>query len=134
MPKKQIKNSKKFNEITEPVHVRLEKPITLRKRVLSTTIDITRMMQTYSQLKQIRETKVELISNIGKVYGEIKRFTRKLEDQDLPSLPRYLEEKDEMHGEISVEENKTIEKELPNSEIEKLKAELADIEKKLGKI
>lgn len=120
----------------QPVHVMIENPINLRKSILSSALDVTRLQKTYAELKEIREAKVSLIDIFSSIHTDLKHIIKGLEKGDLPKLT-IKEADEETYEEVKVTEHiekKPVAEKVGNSEIDALKAELEAIEKKLGNI
>src|SRR3989338_2880432 len=145
MQKKNVKTyqtasqSKKFAAGSEqPLHIMISSPLYLRKSVLSCALDITKMLKTYAELKQIREAKLTLIDSFRTVHSEIRKTLRDLEKENLPkfSVKEHTEERHEESRDFEPSERKqmVVEEVVSNSEIDMLKEELAQIEKKLSQL
>lgn len=129
MQKKHTKSDKEIK--AEPIHVRLNKPTTLRKALLGASIDVTRMLKTYAELKEIKEMKADLFNSYQDINSDINKLVRHLEKNGLP--PVFFKEFE--HEEVKIEKKEPFVKEkVVDSEIERLKSELADIERKLGNL
>ncbi len=105
------------------VHVRLNKPTSIRKEILKTAIDVTKIIQDAESLNVLRSSELALIWELKSIGKEIESLQKNLVEKDLPKLPIERQEKLKVH----VEEVKL--KEV--SDIDRLKAELAAIENKL---
>ncbi len=121
------KKIKAGNAWEEPVHVQIARPITVRKNILSATIDVTRILKTHEELKDIREEKHDILVSLKGVHSEIFELARGFEKKGLPLV--HLPE-DKKHKEYEFD-HKSVKEVVVNSEINRLKAELGDIERKL---
>ena len=119
------KNSKKENT-KEFIHVKINKPIALRKEILKTAINTTKLMQTYSGLTLLRQAKKALIEDLRTLRNDIVLNERQLQEL-LPKLPeeQVNEEQNEIHKVETLKED---------HDIEKLKKELFAIESKLKEL
>ncbi len=139
MPKKKIKSHQSFNkkvdhESDEPVHVMFNTPLEFRKTLIGAQLDTAKMLGTYAELKSVRENKLILVQNFYTIYSNIRKLLTNLEKR----LPDIKEDKTLVKEQV-ITSVKNIEKPkseelISNSEIEKLKAELAGIEKRLGEL
>ena len=115
------------------VHVKLENPLTVRRNILGSALDSARMLKTYSELKEVKKMKQGIIEDFTNVYDEIKILFRRLEHEELPSV--VLDEKTEEPKEVAVKPLRVQAKErIVGSEIDRLKAELDAIEKRLSSL
>ena len=118
--------AKNVNEEEQVVHIRLDRPINLRKEVLRTAIDVTKIMQECGEIMILRNSELVLLEDLNGLSKEIEMLSKKL-DNNLPELPREKVEREKYveKEEVEVEEI---------SDIAKLKAELAAIESKLKEL
>src|SRR3989338_5695932 len=94
MAKKQDTKKEHRSKLSDPVHVRLERPVALRKNILGATIEVTKMLKTYAELKHITDTKATILNKYRSIYNDINGLVRHFEREDLPPVPLYeLEEK-----------------------------------------
>lgn len=126
--------SEKNNE--DPIHVMLDSPIDLRKGVLGSALDLTKMLKTYAELKEIRETKFALMDGMRGLYNDMNKLLREFEKHNLPHVPEKEIESEGLHETHISEEHFEMPKieSVGNAEIDKLKAELEAIERKLSSL
>ena len=132
MAKKQDTKKEHRGKLSDPVHVRLERPVALRKNILGATIEVTKMLKTYAELKYIRDIKATVLNKYRSIHNDINGLVRHFEREDLPPVPLY--ELDEKIERKKIKEEKIVVKGVTDGEIEKLKEELANIESKLNKL
>ncbi len=126
--KQQVKKLTQDNEGVV-VHVRVESPLIMRKNILNCALDSARLLKTYSEIKDLKRTKDDILIDLTEVNSELRGLMKYLE-RKLPELPHegHIEEKQE----IKVSPVKiNIKNKVETNEIDQLKAELEQIEKKL---
>ncbi len=131
---KKIRNHQHSNvklESDEPLHVKIDMPIALRKEVLGAAIGTTNLLRWYLELKSIREHKQQLLDAFKRVYQDIKKLTNELHKQ-LPVIYFEQLEKQETKIEVSKKEELVQEETTPHDEISLLKKQLEEIESKLN--
>lgn len=125
----------KSNESSQPIHIRLENPLDLRKKILSAAITSSKMLQAYSQLQEIQDHRKAVLNSLDSKLKEINALTKKFRQQ-IPAI-RYKEDLPKIRvEEVKIVSAPKIIKEIPatntrDSEVDQLKKELADIEHKL---
>ncbi len=132
----QVIHHKTSGESEQPLHVMIEDPINLRKSVLSSALDVTKLLKTYTELKEIRKSKAMLTETFISLHTDIKKIVRDFE-KELPklSIPELNKENNEKVETIEhVESKPAVTQKIGSSEIDSLKAELEEIEKKLGNL
>ena len=133
MQKKSNKNTR--NDINQPIHVKLETPLNLRKKILTAAIASSKMLQAYSQLEEIQEERKAILSDVDATFKEINILTKKFRSllpnihlhEDLPKIKEEIKYPIKLTPEV---------KEIPatntrDSEVDQLKKELAEIDHKL---
>lgn len=149
MPRKR-KVSKKKVSVAEPIHLKLDKPVTLRKHVLGATIDVARMLKSYEELKRVRETKNNIYDSLHKLCDRMAKFEKDIDDTGIVGLAEdekpSTKKEDILDSKPREEDFIELEKKIPkvkksrpipkkktvvHSEIDDLKSELANIEKEL---
>ncbi len=123
----QNKNLRKNINNEETIHVMLNEPILLRKLILKAAIESVKLQHNYSELKSLQELQTKHFKKLSGIHKEIKVLEKNLENSDMPKVSEeykdVLEEiEDSMNESLNVKED-------PN--IERLKKELEEIEKKL---
>lgn len=118
-----VKNVKEEEQV---VHIKLDRPVNLRKGVLRAAIDVTKIMQECEEIVILRNSELVLLEDLKVLNKEIEMLSKKL-DNNLPELPR-----EEVEREKYVEKREVEVEEI--SDIAKLKAELAAIESKLKEL
>jgi len=111
----------------EVFYVGLNNPKEIRKSVLESTRDIIQVIKTQDSLKQIRTKKYVLIEELKNQMVQIDNLMNRLK-RALPSS----REKEQTSPSIS--NKRRIEAPRKIKDIDKLEAELADIEAKLGEL
>ncbi|MBW3014979.1 hypothetical protein KY330_01000 [Candidatus Woesearchaeota archaeon] len=133
----------------EIFYVGVKDPIEIRRTLLESSKEMVHAMQRYERFKEVRKEKIDEVQNLKEIISEIKKLANKLK-QLLPETELRIKankEKVNMLKKKSANKQKTeikkaqvIEKPLvmpkprATSELEKLEAELANIENKLGKL
>src|SRR3989344_3846236 len=116
-----VKKIIKKEDTKNPVHVQLETPTYLRKSVLKTAINATKLMQNAHEIKELRQQELILINNLRKTVTEIKSSYNSFE-KSMPKIEREVEEPIHEKIHMNVQED---------DELVKLKRELEHIENKL---
>ncbi len=126
MPKK-IRKQKEENV----VHVRLENPLPLRKGVLSTVLDAVNMLSVYENVVNLRKRRIDIINAMVGIVRDTHKELKNLENEYLPQLP--AEEQREEHAIKKFLSEKPVQKqeETYDNEIERLKSEIEEIDRKL---
>lgn len=120
---------RKNNESGE-VHVRIDLPLSTRKSILSAAIDTANIIKMHDEILKMREKKKAVIGSIGDRVAGINNLFKHL-GRELPALPYEGTNEDVKHPRSAL---KTEKREVYDDEVDKLKAELADIERKLGSL
>ena len=132
-----VHNKPSVNHSEDPLHVMVEFPVKVRKTIISSALDTALMLQTYAELKEIREKKFKVMQKFYVLHSDIRKLISHLEKSDLPKISMKEEVKKETKVEVKpqqvVEKPKSTQQ-VYSTEIEKLKAELEAIEKKLGEL
>jgi len=117
----------------EVFFVNIREPLVLRRAVLESSRETIRYMQHYEQLKAIRTLKTQKIMQIKKDIRDINKLINELKAK-LPAVNiRERKEKPKHEYKKKVKEH-IKHKPHKSSELEKLDAELGEVEKKLGKL
>lgn len=139
---KEKKKNKKEKEI---FFVGVKEPVEIRRNILEASREMILLLQMYEKFKLVREEKRREMEKLRGLVREIavlaSRIKRHLPKTDLRALP--IEEikkkdvlpkkqKESVTNEDMKREEKTLTREI--TEIEKLEAELASIEKKLNNL
>lgn len=135
------KKKKEIKKNVSGVHVMLENPKFARKQILSYAIDVLQVIQRYETLKNIKKEKDNVYNKLRDMFYDLKDIESKLvRSHVFPSLESLglIEHKVEEQREIKppsvvdFKESKEINENLTyDSEIERLKSELKDIDEKL---
>ena len=107
------------------VHVKIDNPISIRKDILKTAIDTTKMLYSYNEILMLREKETKLINKFKSLHNEITRLQRNLQDSDLPKISEKYESTS--HESEKFEEREAV----VDNDVDKLMGELKDIERKL---
>ena len=119
--------------IEEPIHIMLPNPVGLRKQILETQIDTTKMLRDFLELRTLREHKKKLLNDYNDTFFDIRKLLKKIEKHELPSIK--LDEEKHNVAEKTHEKRIDIPKQrVVDPEVERLKRELEDIENKLGSL
>jgi len=128
MPKKIKKHGEE-----NAVHVRLDSPLPLRKGMLSTVLDAANMLSVYEDVVNLRKRRSEIINSMASTISSVHKELKKLGNEYLPQLPAG-EYKAEHELKRIAPEVLVIHEEAHDDEIERLKAEIAEIDRKLKNI
>lgn len=129
----------------EVLYVGLQDPIEMRRTILEATKDAVEMLQNYEKFRAVREEKVKTVTQLQEQIVELTRLINKLKlelpkvdvrikvnkEQEMIEAEKRTAKKSNMPKKKAVKEIPKKTKEL--SDLEKLEAELASIEQKLGK-
>jgi len=124
--------SKKINETKEVMHIKIDRPISMRKEILKNAITATKLLQDYDEIKILRETKKSLFDELRSLGSEIIVLQRNLHNS-IPSLPE----------EPTINKARDVNQTIPKfdfesvkekTDVDKLKGELAEIEAKLKQL
>ena len=119
--------SKNIINTPNVVHVRIDNPISTRKEILKTAIDTTKMLYSYNEILMLRDKETKLINKFKVLHKEIIKLQKNLEDADLPKISDKYEN--------TSHEPEKIEKEtIVNDDVDRLMAELRDVERKLNSL
>ena len=105
------------------VHVRLDNPITIRKEILKTAIDSTKMLYAFKEIVDLRARDIQLFGKLQKINNEIKKAYSGLNNSGFPDLPKDLHIKNETEVK---EVNKIV-----SNDVDDLMTELREVEKRL---
>ena len=123
------------NSKDNSLHVKLDNPLDNRKLILSTTINVAKLLSSYSDIFDLVETKGVLMNSFKSTQNEIKELVKKLH-KELPTV--HYQEKPEPVATVVNKFNvkPKVVKEIPSAddEVARLKAELEDIDRKLRKL
>jgi hypothetical protein len=122
----------------EPVHVMLQRPLSTRKTILQTAIDAARLGESYKEFKELQIEKKSLLSELSLVVKEMQKIERKFFSY-LPKLKEVKQVKVVSKAAVLKPSPKVLPKKIVEvayapSEIDRLKTELEDIEKKLTRL
>ncbi len=130
MPKK-LKKSGEENA----VHVRLDNPLPLRKDVLSTVLGAVNMLNVYSEVADLRKRRVEMIGAMADIMKDAQKEIKKLENEYLPQLPIGEYKSEHKAAEFKTSAVSEIKREETyDDEVERLKAEIESIDRKLSSL
>ncbi len=129
MPKK-IKKQGEENA----VHVRLDSPLPLRKGMLSTVLDAANMLSVYEDVINLRRRRSEIINSMASTISSVHKELKKLGDEYLPQLSAEEYKAEHEIKRIVSEEPVIRHEEAHDDEVERLKAEIAEIDRKLKNI
>ena len=119
--------SKKKEAEEETYFVGVKYPNEIRRNVLESQKGVISFLRRYEEIKRLRTAKVEQVEKLNHIIQDINKLVAKVR-RDLPKT-KLREEQPEM-GQKRLEQLETG-KPLRMSEVDKLNAELSDIEKKL---
>jgi len=133
----------------EALYVGVQSPIELRKVILEATRDAVEMLQNYEKFRAVKEEKVKTVAQLQDQIKELARLINKLK-LELPKIDVRIklhkeEEMIEAEKRVAKEAGKPKKKTVKSkeavpkrtkelSELEKLEAELTNIEQRLGKV
>ncbi|MBS3159842.1 hypothetical protein J4436_03560 [Candidatus Woesearchaeota archaeon] len=136
-----MKKKKTVKQEITGIHIKIDRPIEVRKQILKYAIEVAQLLKSYEDYKELHHKKDQIYSNLSDNFYEIKDLEKKLtRGHSLPTLKQLgFEEKPtekehiiETTQEIKIETKQIItEKPKGDSEIERLKNELKDIENQL---
>jgi len=131
---KKIKKSVKPVIVENPVHVRIDNPIAFRKQILTCALESTQLLKGYSEIKEMQEKrKIVLMQKLQRTMDSLDKMSKKLE-AILPKV-KYTEEKRVVPQPVIVQKPQPkVEIKKPDTETDKLKQELAEIERKLAEL
>ena len=114
----------------EAVHVMVSEPTNIRKLVLKSAIETVRLLNGYSQVYTLREQQTAYFKHLNILQKEIGSIQDKILNFDMPEIEDDIEINKEVlevpkQNKINVRES---------SDIERLRRELEDIEKKLSNL
>ncbi len=115
--------NKESNE--NAVHVQISNPSSLRKNILKTAIDSSKLIELAHEIKSLRQEEVTLLSNLKKVMNQIKDLESNLK-KAIPKIPE--EHHEDVIKNVTREEFVHVEY---DDELFRLKQELAHIEGRL---
>ena len=127
--KNKIKNIPKEDGV---VHVKLDSPMAVRKSVLGAALDVANLLTTYEEIKTFKKNKSEIFDSINIQLSALNKDIKDLEFKYLPEIKfAHLNPVEKnVHAEKEIQQNKVVDN-MSDSEVEKLKTELAEIEKRL---
>ena len=114
------------------MHIKIDRPISMRKEILKNAITATKLLQDYDEIKILRETKKSLFDELRSLGSEIIVLQRNLHNS-IPSLPE----------EPTINKARDVNQTIPKfdfesvkekTDVDKLKGELAEIEAKLKQL
>jgi 4-hydroxy-3-methylbut-2-enyl diphosphate reductase IspH len=144
---------KEVKKEQDVLYVGLSDPIEIRRTILEATKDSVEMLQKFEKFRAVREEKVATINQLQEQLREVAKLVAKLKTE-MPKVDIRIK----LHGEQEMiereikaakevdklkkqKERKLVRKPVKNiskrrelGELEKLEAELTNIEQKLGKI
>ena len=128
--KKEANTSGKKQQV---VHTRLDRPIYLRKQVLRAAIDATKALKDHSELKLIREEKTRVLGILHRLYEDIEKRMRRLEERELPKIPiEHKPKQVQQVQEVKVEKQEKPKMRIEaNDDVSKLRREIDAIENRL---
>ena len=131
------KENKKENSEQSMMHVMLPNPIYIRKEVLRTAIEDTKLLKHFEDMKEIREKKVMYLERLGKSMGDMNLLMKDFHHV----LPKIEEEKKEVKPQAKPVVKPEIKKPavakpkvIPLPQKSKIDMELEEIERKLENI
>lgn len=129
---KMLPKNKKLQRITAKVHTKIDTPLALRKLILESAIDATKLEQYTSGYSTIKKQKLEQQALFKKTIKDIKQLFQKIQIESLPELPEKKQQKEKFRP------GKTMKKEIHKIEQptkpDKFEQELEEIQKKLNKL
>ena len=113
--------------------VNIESPSELRRPILESSREVIHLMQDFESLKSIRTEKSETMEKLDNVMKEISVLVTKLK-AELPKVP--ASKKKTTLKKTSVRKKTVVKKveSKPKSDLDKLEAELNDVEKQLAEL
>lgn len=138
---KKLKKVVKPIIIENPVHIRVEHPVTFRKQILTCALETAQLLKGYSEIKEMQEKRrLVLLQKLEKNMDSIAKMERKLENL-FPKVKYANEKKEQPKHEIKpiVIQQPKVQAPKPEikkieTETDKLQKELADIERKLAEL
>ncbi len=117
----------------EQVFVKIDGSRSKRKIFLGSALDFAMMLKNYSEIKSIRHEKLKLMKSLKTECVSIRRIVNDIEKNDLPkaAVGEYTNKKFNVKDKNP---KKIIEETHEDNEINKLKAELDDIDQKLKEL
>lgn len=114
------------------LHTQLNEPVRLRKLILESAIDATKLQQYLKSFKKIRKQKIEQQRMFKTKIKEIKELFHKIELESIPDLPqKFTKPKKQIKTKGKKITKKQIQKEKIPIAQDKLEKDLSDINKKL---
>lgn len=115
--------------------VEVHEPAEIRRNILETLKEIVENLQRFEKFKEIRKDKLEQIAKLGRIIREINKLIPQLKT-GLPEIKVRAAKPEHIRVPKKKAESKSEEevKERPISEMQKLEAELSEIEEKLGNL
>jgi len=121
--KKKVRTRKKREE--NPMYVKIDGALSLRRELLGTAIDVTTLLKRWESYKMIREMKMREIKALHKIMGEIQKTFDKI-NRGLPKIKIEVEKE-----EVPTEKKKIPVREKGLSAIDQ---EIQEIKDKLAQI
>ena len=140
-----MKAKKQVHEKKAPVHMMVDQPLLLRKNILSTAIDVTKLLKEYEEFVALKNRKMKTLRLLQREMKTLKSLSNEFNENHFPNVPHELpHQKVERHTEpkreaISVKELKETLKphkeHKPHlTELDRLNQELQDVESKLNSL
>ncbi|MEW6063143.1 MAG: hypothetical protein AB1571_02120 [Nanoarchaeota archaeon] len=119
-----------IKEKPEVMHVMLSSPYYLRKEVLKTAIDSTKLLKYFEDIKEIKAKKEAYLGHFKKIFDDMAKLSVDLYN----SLPKFEEEKETEKPGVKISKIQQPKKPIKTPEKSKIELELEEIEKKLENI
>ena len=143
-----MKAKKQVHEKKAPVHMMVDQPLLLRKNILSTAIDVTKLLKEYEEFVALKNRKMKTLRLLQREMKTLKSLSNEFNHDHFPNVPhelphqkveRHAPNKEEVMNKISVKELKETLKphkeHKPHlTELDRLNQELQDVESKLGQL
>src|SRR3989344_1964199 len=123
----------------ETFFMHIPEPLIVRRAVLESSRETIRFMQQYEQIKSIRTLKAKKILELRRELKEVSRMVQELKAK-MPEVAMRKPKHRHVHAPAlpaAPQEKKAVQKRQPPkrlNELERLEAELGEVERKLGKL
>ena len=121
---------KKGNESKNAAYARINDPVSFRRHILLSSIDILKILERYESLKQIRNEKKKMLSELKSKALELNEKSSFLKEL-LPNVNKHELKKEEREVEERIEKVKYPKK---SEGYRHLQRELSELQNKLSKL
>ena len=116
--------------VVEPIHVRVDRPLVIRRGLLEAAVYSTKMLTSYVELKEVRQKKAKLFEKFKLMDLDLKTLIKDF-SSSLPKIVLPKEETAVVPVQIKEQKRDIVPQKTSNPEIDQLKRELEEIEHKL---